>query len=39
VQDLIRLGRDIEKVVLARSIWSHLQRKVIVHNGRTVVFD
>ena len=39
VQDLIRLGRDIEKVVLSRAIWSHLQRKVIVHNGRTVVFE
>ncbi len=39
VQDLVRLGRDIEKVVLSRAIWSHIQRKVIVHNGRTVVFD
>jgi formyltetrahydrofolate deformylase len=39
VHDLIRIGRDIEKVVLSRAIWSHIQRKVIVHNGRTVVFD
>jgi formyltetrahydrofolate deformylase len=39
VQDLVRFGRDIEKIVLARAIWSHIQRKVIVHNGRTVVFD
>jgi formyltetrahydrofolate deformylase len=39
VEDLIRFGRDIEKVVLARAIWSHIQRKIIVHNGRTVVFD
>jgi formyltetrahydrofolate deformylase len=39
VQDLIRFGRDIEKVVLSRAIWSHIQRKIIVHNGRTVVFD
>jgi formyltetrahydrofolate deformylase len=39
VQDLIRFGRDIEKVVLARAIWSHIRRKIIVHNGRTVVFD
>jgi formyltetrahydrofolate deformylase len=39
VQDLIRFGRDIEKVVLSRAIWSHLRRKVIVHKGRTVVFD
>lgn len=39
VQDLIRLGRDLEKVVLARAVWSHIRRKIIVHKGRTVVFD
>ena len=38
VQDLVRSGRDIEKIVLSRAIWSHLQDKVIVHNGRTIVF-
>ncbi|HET9795962.1 MAG TPA: formyltetrahydrofolate deformylase [Thermoanaerobaculia bacterium] len=39
VEDLIRLGRDLEKVVLSRAIYAHLRRKVIVHKGRTVVFD
>jgi formyltetrahydrofolate deformylase len=39
VQDLIRLGRDLEKVVLARAVWSHIRHKIIVHEGRTVVFD
>lgn len=39
VQDLVRFGRDLEKIVLARAIWSHIQHKVIVHDGRTVVFD
>ena len=39
VEDLIRLGRDLEKVVLARAVWSHIRHKVIVHQGRTVVFD
>ncbi|HQR54966.1 MAG TPA: formyltetrahydrofolate deformylase [Burkholderiaceae bacterium] len=38
VQDLVRSGRDIEKIVLSRAIWSHLQNKIIVHNGRTIVF-
>lgn len=38
VQDLVRSGRDIEKIVLSRAIWSHLQDKIIVHNGRTIVF-
>ena len=39
VDDLVRLGRDLEKVVLSRAIGSHLRWKVIVHRGRTVVFD
>jgi formyltetrahydrofolate deformylase len=38
VQDLIRFGRDLEKVVLSRAIRSHIERKIIVHKGRTVVF-
>jgi len=39
VKDLIRMGRDLEKVVLSRAIWSHIRRKIIVHEGRTVIFD
>jgi formyltetrahydrofolate deformylase len=39
VADLIRFGRDIEKTVLSRAIWNHIRWKIIVHNGRTVVFD
>ncbi|HEY2384570.1 MAG TPA: formyltetrahydrofolate deformylase [Terriglobia bacterium] len=39
VQDLIRLGRNIEKTVLSQAIWSHIRRKIIVHDGRTIVFD
>jgi formyltetrahydrofolate deformylase len=38
VEDMIRLGRDLEKVVLARAIWAHIQRKVLVDEGRTVIF-
>ncbi len=38
VQDLIRSGRDLEKLVLARAIRSHIERKIIVHKGRTIVF-
>jgi formyltetrahydrofolate deformylase len=38
VQDLIRCGRDLEKVVLSRAIFSHIERKIIVHRGRTIVF-
>ena len=39
VMDLIRKGRDLEKVVLARTIWHHLRRKVLVHDNRTIVFE
>jgi len=39
VKDLIRFGRDLEKVVLSRAIRSHIHRKIIVHEGRTLVFD
>lgn len=39
VQDMIRMGRDLEKMVLSRAVYKHLQHKVIVHEGRTIVFE
>ena len=39
LKDMIRFGRDLEKVVLSRAIRSHLRNKIIVHEGRTLVFD
>lgn len=38
VRDLVRKGRDLEKTVLSRAIYSHLERKVLVYDNRTVVF-
>lgn len=38
ITDLVRKGRDIEKVVLARGLRWHLENRVLVHAGRTVVF-
>lgn len=38
VADLVRKGRDIEKVTLARGLRWHLERRVLVHGNRTVVF-
>jgi formyltetrahydrofolate deformylase len=35
---LERLGRDVERMVLARAIALHLQDRVIVDGGRTIVF-
>ena len=36
--DLVRYGRDIEKVVLARGVRFHVQDRILVHGNRTVVF-
>jgi len=36
--ELQRIGRDIERVVLARAVRWHLDDRVLVHGNRTVVF-
>jgi formyltetrahydrofolate deformylase len=38
VEDLHRIGRDIERVVLARAVKWHLEDRVLVDGPRTVVF-
>lgn len=37
-EDLVRLGRDVEKMVLARGLRYHLEDRVLVHGNKTVVF-
>jgi formyltetrahydrofolate deformylase len=39
VEDLVRKGRDLEKVVLARALDLHLRNRVVVYGNKTVVFD
>lgn len=39
VDDLVRLGKDVEKAVLARALRNHLEDRVIVRGNKTVVFD
>lgn len=39
VDDLIRKGKDLERVVLARAVRAHLEDRVLVHGNRTSVFD
>lgn len=39
VEDLVRKGRDLERVVLARAIRAHLEHRVLVYGNKTVVFD
>jgi formyltetrahydrofolate deformylase len=38
VEDLERVGRDLERLVLARAVRSELDDRVLVHAGRTIVF-
>ncbi|MEC3975372.1 formyltetrahydrofolate deformylase [Amycolatopsis sp. H20-H5] len=38
VEDMVRKGRDIEKVTLAKGLRWHLESRVLVHGNRTVVF-
>ena len=38
VDDLIRKGRDTERLALARALRLHLRRQVMVYRGRTAVF-
>jgi formyltetrahydrofolate deformylase len=36
--DMVRRGRDIERLVLARGLRWHLEDRVLVHGNKTVVF-
>ena len=39
VKDLVRKGRDLEKLVLAQAVRWHLEGRVLVYGNKTVVFD
>ncbi|MGE3329287.1 MAG: formyltetrahydrofolate deformylase [Acidimicrobiia bacterium] len=36
--DLVRRGRDLETIVLARAVRAHLEHRVLVYGAKTVVF-
>ncbi len=38
VDDLMRIGRDIERLVLARAVKAHLDDRVLLDGARTIVF-
>ena len=38
VEDLVRIGRDIERLVLARAVTAHLDDRVLLDGERTIVF-
>ncbi len=39
VPDLIRKGRDLERLVLATAIRYHSEHRILVHGRKTVIFD
>jgi formyltetrahydrofolate deformylase len=39
VEDLVRKGRDLEKLVLAQALRWHLENRILVYGNKTVVFD
>jgi len=38
VEDFIRHGQDLEKVVLARAVWYHVRHRILTYDNKTVVF-
>lgn len=39
LEDLLQMGRDLEKVVLSRAVRWHIAHRVLVYDRKTVVFD
>jgi len=39
VSDFMARGRDLEKIVLARAVQLHINRKTMVYNNKTVIFS
>ncbi len=39
IEDLKQIGRDIERMVLAKAVKAHLENRIIVDGNRTIVFS
>ena len=39
LQDLIRKGRDLERLVLVRALHAHAENRVLVNGHKTIIFD
>ncbi|MBP1637505.1 MAG: formyltetrahydrofolate deformylase [Bacteroidetes bacterium] len=39
IEELVRKGRDLEKIVLSRAVEKHINRKILAYQNRTVVFQ
>ena len=39
LQEFVRRGEDLEKLVLSRAVRKYLERKILVYDNKTIVFD
>lgn len=39
IQDLVRKGRDLERMILARALYYHALYRILVHSKKTIIFD
>ena len=39
VPDMVRKGKDLEKIVLSQAIWLAIQHKVLPYRNRTIIFE
>lgn len=39
IEDIMRLGKDVENAVLARGLLLHLEDRVLVHANKTILFE
>jgi formyltetrahydrofolate deformylase len=39
VSDLVRKGRDLERMILARALYYHSQYRILVHGKKTIIFE
>jgi len=39
LKDLIRKGRDLERLVLARALHNHFEHRILVKGKKTIIFD
>ncbi len=37
--DMVRMGKDLEKIVLSKALWWHANHKVLAYGNKTVVFE
>ena len=38
VKDLIRKGKDLEKLVLSNAVWNHIRHNILPYKNRTIIF-